>query len=1003
MYAKLLEKQNFIDKSILERIQAGFAQTSAMMGKFELALAAIKQAVDSKPEWVGLRKILARIYAMAGEVNDALAQAEQVLEIAPQVVEGLIWFADFLTGLGKTDEAEDKLRKSIENHADNLMLKAKFAEILMKNGKENDASEIAESIKSMLSIELSDAELVEAAGVLEKIGESGSVQKCLEYRAKKNGSFAAWIDLAGYEYRQEQFANALEVLENMEVDQDNSRLVNCLKADVLVKTGNLENAFELLNAGASTDYELDIDQQMLFAPDQWKHLAGSLNPALELQTKIFLLQGKAKDSLDSVKKWIDFDADNNAARIMAIESSFALGENPGQEYFQNISTNDKLEGDALHLIALKIESLLDDDQVIDAQTLLEKTGNENNLSLKTVGIRITILSGHLAEAENNFDEILSNQNGINSAEIPVKMGLNRMLVTASCALKRWNEAMSFSSDAAMKFGWNRKCVLQYLTTLVMAKEFEKISNELAIEVHNPSAFLQQINLDEEINRLAELSGEESDKEVERWLLRGKMAAAPEAETIREFALVTPTPEDAAAMIAALHESGQDSTAIQVAKKFPSNSRVLMELARIQSRSDLNAALETLNTLISNEPLNPAALVLRSTVYEKIDKIDLAINDLEQAISDWPNESNWRLSSAKLWQQYGNNTNAVNQLQAAYEIKPDDPKIAMELSRAKVYEGELEAAIEILKPVTQNNPNLYEAWELMADAHARCDQMEEALEAAQKAMEINPFSTKPYLMSGKIHLDNGNLDTALDQAKLAFSQKKDNAEAILFLAKVLYQRGEKQQALATLELTNKCENVTVQTMIEHVNLVKEINGGAYAKELIASLSYKYPENVELLKILASAQVDNGDTEDAEQTAKRALQVDPDEPDLHLFLGKINAESGQLDQAIHHLSQGIAHKSGQTEGYLLLSKVYEQQREFTKALDALNQAMEVSPTDTRSYVAAANLYRSSKNYSAAEKVLQKAVEIDPKDVTIRRQLGALLALKLVHHSQETSSQS
>ncbi len=278
-----------------------------------------------------------------------------------------------------------------------------------------------------------------------------------------------------------------------------------------------------------------------------------------------------------------------------------------------------------------------------------------------------------------------------------------------------------------------------------------------------------------------------------------------------------------------------------------------------------------------------------------------------------------------------------------------------------------------------------------------------MESAKKASQVNPFSIKPYLMSGKINLIHGNVEKALDQARTAVTQNKKDANAILFLAKVLHEKGEKQQALAALEMTNQCDNVTVQTMVEHVNLVKEINGGAYAKELISSFSAKYPENVDLMKMLASAQEENGDTADAEQTAKRALQVEPDEPELHLFLGKISAETGQLDQAIHHLSQGIAHKSADTDGYLMLSKVYEQQREFTKALDALKQAMDASPKDTRSYLAAATLYRNSKNYKAAEQVLQKAVEIDPQDVTIRRQLGALLALKLVHHSQEASSQS
>ncbi|MRS02048.1 tetratricopeptide repeat protein, partial [bacterium] len=623
--------------------------------------------------------------------------------------------------------------------------------------------------------------------------------------------------------------------------------------------------------------------------------------------------------------------------------------------------------------------------------------------MKLAGIQLSLMTGHLADAEAVFDEILNAKDEIAQKELHLRLGLVRLLVKAAVALQRWNEALDFSIENASNNSWHLDGVLQALSTLTKAKDFESAANLLSIEVHNPAAFLSKIKFEEELDWLAGLTGGKAEKEVERWLLRGKMCASPEPENIRAFALVTPTPEDAAAMVAALHASGQETTALQVAKKFPTNSKVMFELALVQADGDSSSALETLNSLIANDPLIPAAVALRGLIHEHLGKLDLAINDLEQAINDWPNELRWRLKAAELWQNYGNNKNAIVQLLAAYDRNPEQTEVTLELGKAFTVEGQAEKAVEILLPLTKQAPNFYEGWEALAEAQSNCNQWDQALESAKKASQVNPFSIKPYLMSGKIHLLSGNLDRALDQARTAVTQNKKDADAILFLAKVLHERGEKQQALAALEMTNQCDNVTVQTMVEHVNLVKEINGGAYAKELISSFSEKYPENVDLMKMLASAQEENGDTADAERTVKRALQVDPDEPELHLFLGKISAETGQLDQAIHHLSQGIAQKSANTEGYLMLSKVYEQQREFTKALDALKQAMEAAPNDTRSYLAAANLYRNSKNYNAAEQVLQKAVQIDPQDVTIRRQLGALLALKLVHHSQEASSQS
>lgn len=1002
-YTKLLEKQNSIDKSFFERIQAGFASSAAFLGKFEVALAAIKQAVDTKPQWIGLRKVLANIYAMAGEISDALEQATIVLDSGAQIVENVIWFTEFLSGIGKTEEAESKLREIVKEQPDNLTLKIKMAELMTKNGKIDDAVELTAALAPQLSSDMSDDELLSAAQMFDKIGDASSAVTCLENRFKKQRLFAQKLDLAGYHYKQQQYSKTMEALDAVEVADEEPNLLNCLKADVLAKSGEFQHALDLLQNSVDELNGFNLTETLLFIPDEWNKLIASKQPKLELEAKISIQLGKADVCQSAAREWLEREPENAKAWILALESELAIAAISNEIQNIDFETEDEIGLPEAHLAALKIDALLEADQAFEAQKVYEKFASTENLAVKTAGIRLSILSGHLAEAEETFDQIMADRSEIDNSETAIKLGMIRILINTAKKLSRWNEALTISSETATNYGWHSCCVLQYLTVLVQAKEFEQTVKNLSIDIHSPVSFLQNVKMDEEINWLAGLLNGKSEDLVERWVLRGKMADSPVSENIKAFALITPSPDDAAAMILALHQNGQNSTAIQVAKKFPTDASVLFALSEIQAESDPEAAIDTINTLIANEPLIPAALAMRSSLFEKTGKIDLAINDLEQAISDWPNETNWRLMAALLWERYGNTKNAVIQLTAAYDLKPEDERIALELSKALIGESDLDKAVDVLSPLTQKNPNLYEAWEVMAEAQSQRGEMTLALEAAKKASEINPVSTKPHLMSGKIHLEHGNLDKALEHARLAVSQNKKDADAIIFLAKVLHQQGEERQALAVLEMTNHCEDVTVQTMIEHVNLVKQINGGSYAKELIASLSDKYPENVELLKLLASAQAESGDTGDAEQTAKRALRVDPDEPDLHLFLGKINAESGHLDQAINHLSQGITNKSDKMDGYLMLSKVYEQQREFTKALDALKQAMDLVPTDTRSYVAAANLYKNSKDYSSAEKVLQKAVEIDPRDVAIRRQLGALLALKLVHHSQEASSQS
>jgi tetratricopeptide (TPR) repeat protein len=103
-------------------------------------------------------------------------------------------------------------------------------------------------------------------------------------------------------------------------------------------------------------------------------------------------------------------------------------------------------------------------------------------------------------------------------------------------------------------------------------------------------------------------------------------------------LNTNAAEDSAAMAAALYANGKKRPALQVAKKFSDHPAMLIGMAKIHAQEDeIHLSLECLNSLIAADPLNPVAFAFRSLLYEESENLDHAINELEQAVSDWPDE------------------------------------------------------------------------------------------------------------------------------------------------------------------------------------------------------------------------------------------------------------------------------------------------------------------------------------------------------------------------------
>ncbi|MFH2040515.1 MAG: tetratricopeptide repeat protein, partial [Chloroflexota bacterium] len=541
----------------------------------------------------------------------------------------------------------------------------------------------------------------------------------------------------------------------------------------------------------------------------------------------------------------------------------------------------------------------------------------------------------------------------------------------------------------------------YLASFVQALEYKNRTSDCHMNGHQPWPTFDNAQIKNEWQDLQGLFTSKPNDDSAHWFLRGNLAVDPTNDNIRSLASVPPTPEDAAALMAALRHAGQSKTAIKIANKFPGNNGVQFELAMCHAQSDPDQSIQILNSMVESKFAQPLLHFVLSTIHAKNGDAKAAAENMDYATSLWPMEQSWQIMAAEMWKKIGNLDRSIEHLDAAYQMDSNDAKVVLQLGKAYVSTRQHAKAIAILEGNVKENPNNSLTWQLLSEAYFLNGEFDAAISAAEKAGESDPFSNKPPLLIGKVFLQQMELEKAEEKAALAIELDAKDQEPRILLAKVYQAGGENARALASLELATKCETAGVETHLALVNLMNELNGIASTIEILTDLTCKYPANAELLKLLADAQEQIGESKQAEINAKKALEIQPEEPELHRFLGRLQEHKGNLDQAAHYFGQAVAHDPADTEGYINLCHVLLKQKEYAKAREILEKGMNKAPGDVRLYLELARLLRDAKDYQGAESMLRKASEIAPRNLDVHRQLGAVLALNLVHQSQEVSS--
>ncbi len=943
--------------------------------------------------------------------SEALTALNKAIQLAPTRTDLLIQLGNLLSILGAKEEA-----------------KAAFASIA--------AFDFA-----------TIADLQSAAEYLSRIGDHTSAIACLEKGIPKDQTASGqhnpslYSDLAQEYVRNHDHASAINILDQAIdlIPTDNS-LVS-LKVDILLGLGQCFDALRCIETALQKSVDRIPDPDLLFLASRINRSMGNFNAAIDSARMCAATTdttGTKKDKLNI--KHLTQIAELYRALLQPQQAYQILQDAAGP-----LPPDLGAEPETLDYIFLHTELALETGEHImpEIEEIQIEASNPSFSRLMAIKSRLMNLAGNFRQAEQLYQIAAHNlSNTADPASLPawdaayIKYINTVSVIDAALDLGLWDQAGDLTQQLIESCSGEPLPHLNLARTIIRQAEFKALCDIFEVTKHIPSSnspisesfnlciqYLAQSQSIVESYQTEHILTEHAVTydQIYRWRARANIIFEQDGEAGQEESeiLAHQRPgEDSAALILHLHhltvldpDSDALTRIIKLARSAPRNPAVILHVALALHETNPTEAMKALQSVLQSNPFarNPTIAfcnILITRLGLKLEDYPTARQAVEAALEFWPDEPFWHALAAQVYIRTSDINSSAGHLSAASQLDPKN--ISYHLDLGKLY---LESAHEDVRILHQAlicfenavalDENEVTALVNLATTQCLLNDLENANDNARKALVLAPNRAETYQLLSEIAIRNDDFQGAYEYANKAILANPKDIQSTVTLVKSLSALGRHQEALAKLDSAITSVQQSKQLFLERVNILRKKDGPRAALVELTSLTRVYPDDFTIFNMLSKLYVEVGELENAVSAAQQALKSCTDktsrneQANLHLLIGQILRQCGQLDQSIQHLNEAIQLAPDRLEPYLELGLARKERREYQQALQIFERATIIAPDDPRAPFQAGLALKESKDYKSSETMLRRAVSLAPNDLNIRRQLAAVVALNLVHN--------
>ncbi|MBI3474365.1 MAG: tetratricopeptide repeat protein [Acidobacteria bacterium] len=366
------------------------------------------------------------------------------------------------------------------------------------------------------------------------------------------------------------------------------------------------------------------------------------------------------------------------------------------------------------------------------------------------------------------------------------------------------------------------------------------------------------------------------------------------------------------------------------------------------RGNLDAAEETLWSVLGSEPSNEQALTLLGVVRGRQQRYAEAEALFRRVLQLNPKSivASRNLAGALLAQ--GKPEDAIQQYRQAIQLNPADSDLRIEVAKMELARGRFAEALATL----------------------------DAIPANRVSPSVIPLKAASLLGVGR-----------KSDAVGLIARAQGSPGVALDLAQVFVEANDGEAALKALSLVGPVpKKLTAQVAYLKGRALRQTGDSAAAGASFRQAIAADPKSVEAFVAMAETLAAENKHGDSLAMLQKARDANPDSRDVLRHFIVEAMKSGQNNRALE-AAQDLQRKSSDLDDRYLIASVMLQQKQFVPATHILEDYLGQRPEDSKAYLGLGIGYLNLLRYSDARQALERSLKIKPEFGETEFQLGLL----------------